>query len=412
MMAAGSEDDLKFEDADPYLERLPVWPTFDFGDSEIDGLIPSCTVSGWSDLERIVAVPPHNSNIGQVIYRGHRRHDWQLAPGLSRAFDGGAIPEEWADGILRKFKLSMRGRGFDFNGFEDDEVWAIGQHFGLATPMLDWTESAFVALFFAFSDGDRPEEKENPTRAIFCLNRSALDGALPGFFFEPQFGNNSRLVNQAGLFTVTSPGAENPVSEIINALVDAGVIDPDNPQELSQFICKIHIPNEDRVSCLAMLRKMNIHHASLFPDPGGASSYCNDWLSRAVAERREQENAEAAARLRAAVEEAKPIEVPADNAGAEAVLADVVRQVAEVGGPGLLDLETTARRINERYLALSGVDWWAHPTSRAKLKVELKRLLASMDWPEASRDVLAERVTDLYATRDAGGAEGASEGGK
>lgn len=403
MMAAATEDELRFAPKESFVNRLPVWPEFGFGDDDIDGLVPSCKVATWSELEHIVATPPHNSNIGQVIYRGHRRHDWQLAPGLSRTFDGGSIPQQWADGILRKFKLSMRGRGFDFNGFEDDEVWAIGQHFGLATPLLDWTESAFVALFFAFAELDRPEEKENPTRAVFCLNRSALDDVLPEFFFEPQFGNNSRLVNQAGLFTVTSPGAENPVSEIINALADAGAIDPDNPQELSKFICKIHVPNQDRVACLAMLRKMNIHHASLFPDPGGASSYCNDWLTRAIAEQLERDQAEAAARAKAAVEGAKPIEVPLDDTGAEAVLADVLREVAEVGGSGLFDPEKTAQRLHERYLASSGVDWWAHPTARARLKVDLKRLLASMDWPESSRDVLAERVTDLYAKRDAGG---------
>ena len=100
----------------PYLDRLPVWPRFSFGDEAIDGLVPSCKLKRWSDLEEVVATSPHNSDIGQMIYRGQRRHDWPLAPGLSRAFDGGAIPHEWAAAILHKFKLSMRGRGSDFNG--------------------------------------------------------------------------------------------------------------------------------------------------------------------------------------------------------------------------------------------------------------------------------------------------------
>ncbi|KQU95246.1 FRG domain-containing protein [Devosia sp. Root105] len=402
MTTAAQADDYTLKAELSYLDRLTVWPQFAFGDEGIDGLVPSCKVESWRELERVVAGPPHSSNVGQMIYRGHRRYDWPLAPGLSRAFDGGAIPGEWAAGILHKFKLSMRGRGSDISGYDDNEVWAIGQHFGLFTPLLDWTESAFVALFFAFADADRVEEKDNPTRTVFCLNRSALDDVLDDFFFEPKFGENTRLVNQAGLFTVTSSEAENPVTEIINALGDTGAIDLDNPdaEQLAKFICKIHIPNVDRVSCLSMLRKMNIHHASLFPDPTGASSYCNDWLSRAVAERKELEKALAVARATAAVAENKPFEMPTDEAGADAVLEDVLQQLASLEGTGLFDLSTIARRVHDLYTSRSGLDWWAHPTTRARMKVDLKRLLASMDWPESSREVLAERLTELYANRD------------
>ncbi|WP_336801284.1 FRG domain-containing protein [Kaistia sp. MMO-174] len=366
----------------------------------MDGLIPSCKIASWRDLERVVSQDPHTSNIGQVIYRGHRRHDWQLEPGLTRAFSGGAIPPNWSAGLLRKFSLSMRGRGFDFGGRDDNEIWAIGQHFGLATPLLDWTESAFVALFFAFADEDRPEELSNPSRAIYCLQRSALDELLPDLFFEPRLGENSRLVNQAGLFTVTAAGGDNPVTEVINALSEAGAINPDDPRELSKFICKIHIPNTERPACLGMLRKMNIHHANLFPDPGGASSYCNDWLNRAVAEERQLQAARKLARAKAETQASREVGVPSHGAGAEQAIADLLGQLGDLDRTGIIDVETTAARIQERYQIVAGIDWWAHPTGRARLKVDLKRLLASIDWPESSRDILAERLVEIYAERD------------
>lgn len=401
-MMGEDNEELKFGPEEPFLDRVPEWPEFRFGDSEIDGLIPSCKIRSWRQLEEVLADGPHSSSVGQIIYRGHRRHEWQLAPGLSRIFNGGSISPHWAASLLRKFSLSMRGRGLDLLNQEDSEVWAVGQHFGLATPLMDWTESAYVALFFAFGEDDPKEEKDNPTRAIFCLNRSALDEIMPDFFFEPRFGNNSRLVNQAGLFTVTSPGGENPVSEIMAALEEAGTIDPDepDPQELAKFICKIHIPNEDRFACLAMLRKMNIHHASLFPDPGGASNYCNDWLDRVVKEERQMRLDQVEARARDAAELARPVQMPEDETGAEAAVAEVLGHLARVEGAGVLELETAARRIHERYARARSIDWWAHPSGQARMKIDFKRLLSSMDWPESSRDLLADQFTQMYADRD------------
>src|SRR5690606_38033085 len=69
----------------------------------------------------------------------------------------------------------------------------------------------------------------------------------------------------------------------------------DQPDLLARYICKIYVRNEGRDACLRHLRRMNVHHASLFPDLIGASDYCN--ITTAEAEE-EASLAQAAARER------------------------------------------------------------------------------------------------------------------
>ena len=298
---------------DPPLQRvnaLPLYPEFSFDNEAVDGLVPSCRVGSWKAFAEILNGSAELSSDG-MIYRGHRRADWELEPTLARYFGGGAIVPEIAGSLLDRFRLAMRGRGYDLSAKEPEEIWAFGQHFGLATPLLDWTESPYVALFFAFLKEDSEHESENPTRAIFRINRALVAALLPELFFEPSLGENARLVNQAGLFTITSDGNENLVSEIINALTDQASVNPDDPAELSRYICKIHIPNRDRIACLNSLRLMNIHHANLFPDPMGASEYCNDWLFRKVQDDKRREEERRAIAQRDAILSVKDREGPA-----------------------------------------------------------------------------------------------------
>lgn len=381
-----------------YHLKLKAWPAFEFQNNDIDGRVPVCRVDCWQTFETLIAQERDILGGGDRVYRGHRRYEWQLAGTLTREFDGGAIPPDVSSKLLARFRLAMRGRGTDLAGIDDNEIWAFGQHFGLATPLLDWTESPFVALFFAFAQEDIDQEKLNGSRAVFSLNRGLIDELIPDLFFEPALGENARLVNQAGLFTVTPPGDDNLVSVIIDAVIESGAVDPDNAEDIARYIHKVHIPNTDRAECLSMLRRMNIHHANLFPDPSGASLYCNDWLRRQVSDRKRAESA----RKQVA---SKPMPPPAfEHAPPEADLGEPTtieallnRLIVPADDIAPTTVAQWAARVAATYEENSSIDWPVHTSTKKGMRIRIRRLLNALGFPEDRRDDAMEKIVEFYA---------------
>jgi hypothetical protein len=386
-------------DEPPYLQTLPLFPDYAFGIEKIDGLVPACRVESWEKFIEAMQTPDHNRAKGGFMYRGQAGHAWPLSSTLSRLFDDGSVPHEHEESLLHEFRLAMRGRGLDLSNITDDrEVWALGQHHGLCTPLIDWTKSPYVALFFAFDEMD-VEGVENPSRAVFCLNMTAVRENLPEIIFEPTHHENARLVNQAGLFTITLSGGDNLVSDIINELAENGVIDPTQPMDVARFISKIHVPNNHRVECLNTLRKMNIHHANLFPDPGGASRYCNDWLSRLIEEERRDEAAAAQAIEDAADRALAEPEIPQIVGGpvsADAIaglLGNVLRGDAEFP-PEML--AGWAPKLITLYERTAETDWPDRPASQLRLKLAFRKFLMSNGVNPAVAGSGAKLLVELF----------------
>ena len=91
----------------------------------------------------------------------------------------------------------------------------MGQHFGLASPLLDWTRSPFAAAYFAFQ---QLATDSTDYRIVYGLDQNAvlqkneelLNGPSfkPGTparleFIDPMLDENQRLVSQDGLFTLS-----------------------------------------------------------------------------------------------------------------------------------------------------------------------------------------------------------------
>lgn len=215
------------------------------------------------------------------VWRGQRDSAWKLESSFDRlmTFKPKSERERLANAHLEKFKLAVRGRrGSNPSKIvSENEWWALGQHQGLATPLLDWTESPFVALFFAFEKQEKPSSGKRAVWAIGGVGGkiAEIESAHKGSerapileFVRPHQDENARLVSQAGLFSRT------PLGDTVDSWVERNYFGESNKAPM----VKIVFPEKERTECLRTLNKMNINHLTLFPDVYGASQHCNKVL--------------------------------------------------------------------------------------------------------------------------------------
>jgi hypothetical protein len=213
------------------------------------------------------------------VWRGQASDTWLLEPTIDRLFKklGKPNDEDLLQIHLIRFKYASRGRRGSNPPVlkSDNEWWALGQHQGLATPLLDWTTSPYVAAYFAFAQEDNGGAK---SRAVFGISKTTIEkkskkiaaswkesGRAPIVeFIEPLSDENPRLVSQGGLFTRSPQGID----------LESWVRQNCKGDKFARLF-KITIPETDRQICLRSLNRMNINHLSLFPDLYGASRYCN-----------------------------------------------------------------------------------------------------------------------------------------
>jgi len=211
----------------------------------------------------------HSDFFQNYIFRGHRSIDYKLESTLDRKVTDKAKVQEIRDHQLENFKRYIIGkRGVNPPTYtEENEWWALGQHNGLNTPLLDWTYSPYVATYFAFYKKEAVSDK----RVVFALDKVTVknqiikNSADDIEFYRPDADDNSRIISQNGLFTKSKDGKE------LEEWVKTQFKDVNDKPVLIKFI----FPNSVRIECLKSLDTMNINHATLFPDIYGSCIYTN-----------------------------------------------------------------------------------------------------------------------------------------
>jgi hypothetical protein len=231
-------------------------------------------------------------NLPDVVFRGQALLSWPLLPSLDRllatfGYEQGDPVSDWKRASARNkhlenFKYASRGRRASGAPFpvDDDEWWALGQHYGLATPLLDWTESPFVAAFFAFWEEGVSDSED---ASVYMLSRQLVERKVSDLhmqaiekgdvesscvrFVRPLADDNARLVNQRGLFSLSPE----------NVCIRSWVSENFSADESAPLIC-VRIPRSERTTALRSLNRMNINALTLFPDLSGSSSFCNTRL--------------------------------------------------------------------------------------------------------------------------------------
>lgn len=388
---------------DVYLAKVPTWPSFAALGEAGGDRVPSTKLSSWRDIAKIIEEPFFKRQKTQLVFRGSRRFDWSLTPSLGRLDSRGIVTQQVAEAQLKLFRHAIRGRISDHALVEIDEentkeLWSVGQHHGLHTPLLDWTYSIYVALFFAFEKSD--SSKDNPYRAIYVLNKSYVehDGHCPDVtIVEPRKDDHGRLVNQAGLFTLSAYG-DTLENVLINSLQDEvlGEVDEDKEdEELARYLCKIYIHNQDREECLRHLRMMNVHHASLFPDLIGAASYCNSLVAEFPVDEVPQAKVSSDELVAAAESNAPPAyTAPEEVARSPDAISQIVfGHLAKSGldvGIGTLLVEKLTAAITKNQLP----DWHKRENILAAIRNAIRAVLRGSEYPVDLRDALVDALIE------------------
>lgn len=214
------------------------------------------------------------TNNNTTLYRGHSKEEYQLKSTLEREIERYLkiknITRKQYNYILNdyliKCKEFLRGKIPEQYILLDEkfnnEIWAIGQHFGLKTPFLDWTTSFWVSLFFAFRESPNGEKY----RVIYQLNQFFSRDNIK--IINPRIDIGGRINAQQGVFTDLT---YNELLELNNHYHSKFSI----PEREYHMLTKIKINSELRNKIMDLLSELNINNSTLFPDITGAILDCH-----------------------------------------------------------------------------------------------------------------------------------------
>lgn len=221
----------------------------------------------WLELSSLI--DNYFTHYNTYIFRGQADLKWKLESTLQRRLNTTyKQSSEKTNAIKRhfeQFKENIRGRtNIDLKTSSEEEIWAIGQHFGLNTPLLDWTKSPYVGLFFSLFGNCKSGK-----RALWALHQSDIYSINENLkrnqinIVNPLTHYNDRLVNQRGLFLNIPIG------------IDLEKWIQDAPDFEWVTLYKIEYPDSIKSEVISALDNKNINHLSLFPDMYGSSLYSN-----------------------------------------------------------------------------------------------------------------------------------------
>jgi len=219
---------------------------------------------GWAEFKRDLFVELFDGGMflqGKYLFRGSGDADWSLSTYFDRQFDSIPLERRMAlwEQLIGEWRSSCDDAGIPESVTNDDrKLWALGQHHGLPTRMLDWSTSPYVAAFFAFRSHLLARVNVQHHVAVWVLHAEdpVWSRAQGVEIVSPPTFDNVRLRNQGGRFTLCrAPFA------CLEEYVDRFA--------LGVALTKCVIPASEARAALSDLDAMGINTYDLFPDLNG-----------------------------------------------------------------------------------------------------------------------------------------------
>jgi len=159
------------------------------------------------------------------FFRGMASSRWNLRP---KVFRDGHIASEYY--YTTNFKRLALSRHAECPRHDDYSGWlSMMQHYGLPTRLLDWTESALAAAYFAVCH-DQPKDTKDDDAIVWCLNPTRLNVyqnihfGIPDLSSIEQSTTFRRLVKGA-FYSGFGPNSQPPEGDDVGEMVAAVLCD-------------------------------------------------------------------------------------------------------------------------------------------------------------------------------------------
>lgn len=242
-----------------------------------------------SNIAEYIQVVNEIRCLGYNFYRGQDSFvEHKMLPSLLRE-DIKTKRRIYSNNCDNSFMNSFKSRAvacINFTPQNDWEWMSTAQHYGLPTRMLDWSQSALSALFFAVENEEFEYNDENDTSIIWCLNPIELNEktrfvedytVIPNIIeqnevlqqkLQEKFGigkslaeiiypialicpaSNGRINAQKGTFTLFPLNAK-PLEEM---------------EDMDDVLVKIKLARDSKKEIKKQLFEIGITYSNIYPD--------------------------------------------------------------------------------------------------------------------------------------------------
>lgn len=208
-------------------------------------------------------------NFEDFLFRG-QKVDYPLIPKLCRLkAKGDLLHVEQL--LLQEFKRTNPLLIEAHRPMDDWDYLTLGQHFGLPTRLLDWSNNALTALWFATGESNTEDEKSSQSSIVWILMAHQKDFDLNIEKIHPFDVPETKIIrpriikqrinNQSGVFSIPSS------KEILDNRY------MNESDSFDQKLIKVKIPCTKLTEIRTDLNTMGVNAFTIFPELEGLCTY-------------------------------------------------------------------------------------------------------------------------------------------